>query len=160
MTVGIQITIIGLLLLVFYQDIKERKVTLVLLLLLLGLTGFLHSRFHLFEVFLLNILINIAIISIVVLILLLYSRFLLKKKLFEAIGPGDILFFLVLAVSFPIPSFLIIFSCSLLFALALSIVWKLKAKNKTIPLAGLQALFVSLMMICNLGFNFIDLYRI
>ena len=160
MITSLNITIVLLHLWVFYQDLKERKVMLILLIVLAALSGFLHSQYSLFEVFLLNILVNIAVVSVVVFVLLLYTRFVLHKKLFDAFGPGDLIFFLILAVSFPIPSFLVIFSCSLLFAFIVSILLKASMKEKTVPLAGLQSLFVATLMMSNMLFNFIDLYRI
>jgi phosphatidylserine synthase len=160
MITGLNITIVLLYLWVFYQDLKERKVMLILLIALAALSGFLHSQYSLFEVFLLNILVNAAVVSAVVFVLLLYARFVLHKKLFDVFGLGDLVFFLILAVSFPIPSFLVIFSCSLLFAFIVSILLKASMKEKTVPLAGFQALFVAILMVSNMLFNFIDLYRI
>lgn len=160
MILSLNIAIIGLLLWVFYQDLKERKVTILLLLLLLALGGFLHSQFHMFEIFMIHIGINIAVIGFILLILWLYTRWVMKKRLFEAFGLGDLVFFLILAVSFPIPTFLIVFSSSLVFAFIIFMVLKPSLKEQTIPLAGFQALFVLLMMTSNLIFNFTDLYRV
>jgi len=160
MIVSLNIAIIGLLLWVFYQDLKERKVTIFLLLILFALGGFLHSQFHMFEIFLMHISINLAVIGCILLILLLYTRWIMKKRLFEAFGLGDLLFFLVLAVSFPVPTFLIVFSSSLVFAFIVFMVLKPSLKDQTIPLAGFQALFVLMMMMSNLIFNFTDLYRV
>lgn len=160
MIIGLNITFIALLLIVFYQDVKDREVSLMLFLGLLLLGGFLHSQFQLMEVFLLNVIINVAVVSSIVLILFLYTRFVMKKRLFETFGLGDLLFFLILAVSFPIPTFLVVFSCSLLFSFVISMLLKGSMKDKTIPLAGLQALFVLLMITSNLLFEFTNLYRI
>ncbi len=151
---------IGLLFGVFYQDLKERKVTVFLMLGLLVLGGFLHSQFQLLELFLLHVSINMTVIGCVVLILFLYTKWIMKKQLFEAFGLGDLMFFFILAVSFPIPTFLVIFSSSLVFALIVFIALKSSLVEQTIPLAGFQALFVLLLMTSNLIFNFTDLYRV
>lgn len=151
---------IGLLFWVFYQDLKERKVTVFLMLGLLVLGGFLHSQSQLLELFLLHVSINMAVIGCILLILFLYTKWIMKKQLFEAFGLGDLLFFLIVAVSFPIPTFLVVFSSSLVFALIVFIALKPSLKEQTIPLAGFQALFVLLLMTCNLIFNFTDLYRV
>ncbi|MFY0602964.1 MAG: general secretion pathway protein [Flavobacteriaceae bacterium] len=160
MIISLNITIILLLFLTFYQDMKERKVMLIVLVALFILSGFLHSQFYILEIFLLNVLLNITIVSLVLFILFLYTRFVLHKKLFEAFGLGDAIFFLILSISFPIPTFLVIFSSSLLFAFILSIGLKKSMKDKTIPLAGFQALFVLLILLSNLLFNFTNLYQI
>ncbi len=160
MILSLNIIFIMLLLWVFYQDLKERKVMLFLMLGLLLLGGFLHSSFQLFEIFLLYIGINISVIGCILLILVLYTRWVMKKKLFEVFGLGDLLFFLILAVSFPVPTFLILFSSSLLFAFVAFIALKPSLKESTIPLAGFQALFISLIVTSNLIFNFTNLYRI
>jgi hypothetical protein len=160
MILSLNIAIIVLLLGVFYQDVKERQVTTMLLGVLFVLAGFLHSRFHLFEIFMLNIMINFAVVGIIVLILLLYTRVVLKKQLFKAFGLGDLVFFLIMAVGFPTPTFLVVFSSSLCFAFITSMVLKKSMKEPTVPLAGFQALFMVLLMTSNFAFNFIELYRI
>lgn len=156
----LNIAIITLLLWVFYQDLKERKVLLISLLSLLVLGGALHSSYQFLELFLLQIAINVGVVGMVIAILWFYTRVVMKKRLFDAFGLGDLLFFLILAVSFPTPTFLVVFSCSLLFSFLIFLILKPSLKNQTIPLAGFQALFVVLLLVSNLMFNFIDLYRI
>jgi hypothetical protein len=148
-----------LLLWVFLQDIKERQVTLVLLLSLILLGGFLHYKKQILEIFLLNILVNTMTILVVVFILWMYSKLKLKSELFHVFGTGDLLFFLFLAVSFPITTFLVVFSSSLIFSLIVSIVLKNSLK-KWIPLAGLQALFLSLLIGANQLFHIVNLYAL
>ncbi len=154
----LNIAIISILFLIFYQDMKERKVMLLLLVILFIVSGLLHSRFQVLEYFLLNIAINFCVVACILFILFLYTRFMMKTKLFTVFGMGDLLFFLVLAVSFPTPVFLVMFSSSLLFAFIISTVLKKTAHNKAIPLAGFQALFMMLIMISNLIFKFTNLY--
>ena len=160
MILSLNIAIIGLLFWVFYQDLKERKVMLFLLLGLLVLGGFLYSQFQLLELFLIHISINMTVVGCILLILFLYTKWVMRRKLFEAFGLGDLLFFLILAVSFPVPTFLIVFSSSLVFSFMVYMVVRPSLKEQTIPLAGFQALFVLLIMTSNLIFNFTDLYRI
>lgn len=160
MILSLNIAMIGLLFWVFYQDLKERKVILYAFLGLLLLGGFLHSQFQLFELFMIHIGINMAVVGCILLILFLYTKWAMKKPLFEAFGMGDLLFFLILSVSFPVPTFLVVFSSSLIFALILFLALKRSLKEPTIPLAGFQALFVLLLMTSNLIFNFTDLYRV
>lgn len=159
MIIGLQILMIAILSLVFYEDMKERKVTTYALLLLLVLGGFLNSQHHFIELFLISTLMNIAIVSGVVLILFLYAKFKLKTSLFKVFGVGDLLFFAFMAVSFPTATFLVLFSSSLIFSLTMSIVFKAKLK-KFVPLAGLQALYLAMIVGVNLLWNVVDLYAI
>ena len=155
----LQIVMIGMLFWIFYEDLKERKVTLLLLLLLFVLGGFLNSQHQFLEVFLIGMLMNVIVISTVILILFLYAKLKLKTSLFNVFGMGDLLFFVFMAISFPTATFLVLFSTSLLFSFVISIVFKAKLK-KLIPLAGLQALYVALIVGVNLLWNVVNLYAI
>ncbi|WP_299627653.1 hypothetical protein [uncultured Tenacibaculum sp.] len=84
----------------------------------------------------------------------------MKQSLFSAIGLGDFLFFIALAVAFPLTTFLIIFITSLLFSLLLFLVIKKKLKEKTVPLAGFQAIFLFLILLLNLTFDIVNLYTV
>lgn len=147
-----------ILLIIFNQDIKERQVTFVVLLLGIILGGHLHYTNSFFEFFLFNISINVLLISLISIMLYLYVKLKLQQPFFEAIGVGDILFFLLLAVSFPTISFLVVFSVSLLFSLILFLTVKRKLKKQTVPLAGFQALFLFLILFINLVFDIVPIY--
>ena len=159
MILTLQILMIGVLFWVFYEDLKERKVTLLLLLLLFILGGLLNSQRQIIELFLINSLMNLVVVSAIIFILFLYAKLKLKTSLFEVFGVGDLLFFVYMAISFPTATFLVLFSSSLLFSFALSIVFRTKLK-KLIPLAGLQALYLALIVGVNLLWNVVDLYAI
>ncbi|CAM1344628.1 hypothetical protein [Tenacibaculum amylolyticum] len=150
-----------LLLGIFLQDIKERKVYVFLLLLALLVGGYTYyDNTFTPQLFFINIFTNAMVVSIIVLLLFLYTKFKIRKNFFQAIGFGDILFFLALSVSFPTITFLVLFSSSLLFSLLLFISIKSKLNNKAVPLAGFQALFVFLILFINLVFNILNLYAI
>ena len=153
----LNIVMIGLLFWIFYEDLKDREITLFVMLGLLCLGGYLNLREHLFEIFLMSTLMNVMMVSLVLLILWLYSKVKLKSGLFQVFGTGDLLFFLFMAVSFPITSFLVLFSCSLFFALIFSVVFK-KRLTKWVPLAGIQALFLGLIVGANQVFEVVNLY--
>ena len=155
-----KILFISSLLAVFYQDMRERKVYLFLFLLGIFFGSLIYYQYSFIEVFLVNIGINTVIISAVYLILFVYTKIILRKKLLEAIGFGDFLFFILLAVSFPTIAFLLLFSTSLIFSLLLFLILKSSFTVKTIPLAGLQAFFLSLVLILNWFFNFVNMYAI
>ncbi len=144
---------------IVYQDIKERAVSLWILLITIFLIGFLHYQHSLTEQFLQAILLNIAIVLAIVCILFLYAKFKLKLALQDTFGFGDLLFFMAIAVGFPTITFVVLFSFSLFFSLILYLVLKKKFKHKTVPLAGLQALFFSLIFLLNWAFNFINIYQ-
>ncbi len=154
----IKISVIIILLAISFQDIKERKVFLWLFLLSGALLGTMHYL-NVFPIqFFISIAINIFSVGIVIGILALVSKFLLKKKLKDGFGLGDALFFMVLAISFPTVTFLVLFSFSLMFALISHIIFKNKNEKKTVPLAGLQAIFVGLLLCVNWIFDFTNLY--
>ncbi|AUC13862.1 hypothetical protein BTO06_01260 [Tenacibaculum sp. SZ-18] len=78
----------------------------------------------------------------------------------QALGFGDILFFLVFVFGFPVKTFLWLFVSSLVFSMILYFITKSKMKEETVPLAGFQALFLFLILFINLIFNIHSLYAI
>ena len=157
MNVAMNILMIALLFWIFYEDIKDRKVTLLILLSVSVLDGFLHGKQQLLEVFFLTTLLNLAVVLLVIFVLFVYTKLKLKIALFEAFGLGDLLFFLCMAISFPTASFLVLFSASLIFSFVVSVVFQKQLKN-LIPLAGLQALFLGLIIGTNELFQVTNLY--
>lgn len=159
MLIILKIVLILCLCVIVYQDIKERTVSLWLLLVTIFLIGFLHYQHSVPAQFLPTILLNIAIVLIIIFILFLYAKFKLKLTLQDTFGFGDLLFFIAIAVGFTTTTFVVLFSFSLFFSLILFLVVKKKLKHKTVPLAGLQALFFSLIFLLNWAFNFINIYQ-
>ncbi len=142
------------------QDFRERKVYLVIL---IG-SGILLSFSYFLETtpmqYLVNIGMNLVIIVLIIGILFLYAKFKLKTKLNDALGLGDVFFFIVIAISFPISTFIILFSFSLVFSLMVFLLLKPSLKDATVPLAGLQALFLTMILSVNWIFEFTNLYAI
>lgn len=159
MLILIKIILLSTLLGILYQDFKARKVFLWLLVLVHFLFGFLHFRQSLIEPFLMTISINIGIVFVIMFVLFLYSKFKLKLALQHTFGLGDLLFFLAVAVGFPTLTFIVLFSFSLFFSLLLYLVLKNNLKHNTVPLAGLQAIFFSLIFLLHWTTNFINLYQ-
>ena len=142
-----------------YQDFKERSVSLYLFIFALIFVSFLYYRnTSSFEYFM-NAVINLSLVLFIMGILLSYTWFKLKQPLFEVFGLGDALFFLVLAFGFSTSTFIVLFVSSLIFALTLFILTKSKFNDKTVPLAGLQALFLVLLFGVNWMFNLVNLYQ-
>ncbi|WP_457617863.1 hypothetical protein [Lutibacter sp.] len=145
---------------VAYQDFKERKVYSFLFLISGGLLTSLHiSNTNLIQ-FLISSGINLSFIGVLLTILMLFSKIIFKKSFNQTFGWGDLLFFIVMALSFPTITFLVLFSFSLFFSLLVFLLFKSRWNYKTVPLAGLQALFVMGVIILNKIFSFSNLYMI
>lgn len=156
----ITFSFITTLLIIAFQDFKERKVTILLLILGVILGGLLFYQKTLPELFLLSIILNFTFLGLLTVILFFYSRLVLKKELLKSIGLGDFLFLGILAISFPTITFLILFSTSLIFSLVLFLFLKPKLQDKTVPLAGFQAFFLAIVLLINKIFSFVDLYAL
>lgn len=156
----LKIVVILSLLGITLQDFKERKVYVWLFILSGVLLGVLHFNNVFDQSFILTTIINCCIVFTIVFVLFIYAKMILKKSIQKTFGLGDFLFFIVLAIGFPTATFLVLFSFSLIFSLLLYLILKNRLKHKTVPLAGLQALFVSLIFIANWVFKFSNLYII
>ncbi len=146
------------LLAIFKQDFGERKVYAGLLLsvgIFMPLLYFLETNS---ASFLINIGVNLSIIIIIIGILYLYATLKVGQPIHRVLGFGDLLFFMIIAISFPITTFLVLFSCSLLFSLVLFLLIKPRLQDKNVPLAGLQALFFLLIFSFNWSFQYTNLY--
>lgn len=160
MNLILEILLLFILAIICYQDLKERNVFLFVLISGIVVGGTVHYLHQNTNVFLQTIFINTMVIGIIFGILTGYANLKMKKKIFEVFGAGDLLFFILLAVSIPTLSFLMIFVFSLLFSLLIFMLFKVRFKDKTIPLAGLQSLFFGLVLIANKCVLIIDLYSL
>ncbi|WP_461304545.1 hypothetical protein [Aureisphaera sp.] len=144
----VKILLAAVLSLIFYQDLKERQVWFFLfpLFAVLGTTLFYLNSDSTSYLYALGI--NLLIIGTLLSVLFIWARWVLKKNLLkEALGLGDMLFFIGFAVSFPTVSFINFFVFSMVFALVIHWLlskWK-SLTHSTIPLAGWMSLF--LMMV-------------
>lgn len=140
--------LIGLLLLlsiITYQDCKERQVYWILFPAAFFLS-IANSLQHItVNQFLIDTGLNVMMIGILFLFLLIYTkiRFKEQKGLWQLIGLGDLLFFIVLSVNFSMINFLVFSMLSLLLSLGVSVFYK----QKTIPLAGVQAFCLMLVQL-------------
>ncbi|MDO3645231.1 hypothetical protein [Mucilaginibacter sp. L3T2-6] len=103
--------------------------------------------------------INIGFLSVQLIVLNLYFSFKMggwKNVAVGLLGWGDILFLYTAAFALPAISFSFFYIASLVFALLCWVVYNLicggKNKNKNIPLAGLQALFLGVLLLINWWF--------
>ena len=144
MEVALKIGFITCLALVTYQDFRERQVWFFLFPLCALVGGYLFFKEATPSFYFTTIAINLGIVSLIVFLNFLVARFVLKKSLLkEALGLGDILFFIVFAISFPTFAFLNFFVFSLVITWVLYIVIRMRdSRIQTAPLAGCMALFL------------------
>lgn len=124
-----------------YQDIKDRKVFALLFLFFAVFGSSLHYQNTMPEVFFLTVAINLGFTAILLLMIYLYSKIKLKINITEALGLGDILFFIALALSFATITFITTFVFALVFSLLMHLFLKSKEHKITVPLAGYMSLF-------------------
>jgi len=144
------IVILSCLLVISYQDFKERMVWAFLFPLLALSGGYLFFLKTDLLFFITAVGINLTIVAFMVGVIACISKFVLQKKLFsEVLGLGDILLFIALAVSFPTLSFLNFFVFSVLFTYVISKLLKLAIRNykDSVPLAGGMSLFLSFVFV-------------
>ncbi len=153
------ISVLAVLMLIFYQDMRYRGVSWFLfpaaLLLLLGISFTERSL----GVFWNESLLNLSFLGIQMLLLTVWFHFKkvsLRELWKNYIGLGDLLFFLVAALALPFP----VFPLFMVFSLVLSVVLALVVfRGKTVPLAGLQSLFLALLYVMKPLVGF-DLYQL
>ena len=160
MLILIKILLIIALIAICYQDFKERQVYLGLLIITGVFMGFLHFKNSDPTVYFWNVIMNITVILIIYTVLFFYSLWKLKKSISQTFGLGDLLFFIVLAIGFSTAAFLVLFTLSLIFSLVFYIFIKSNLKIKTVPLAGLQAVFIVFIYAINWVFQLTNLYAI
>ncbi len=160
MITAITILLILILIKIFIEDLRDRKVSLYLFLIAMLAGGYLHFNQGLHLIFLHVIFLNVSMLGILTVTLWLYTELKMQKKLRDTFGLGDLLFFIFLGISFPSATFFVLFSFSLIFSLLLFVILKEKLRSKKVPLAGFQAIFMGLVFVLNSLFRVIDLYAI
>ncbi len=135
------------LLMVFYQDIKERLVYWFLFPIIALCSGILLYKNMFQELFITTLAINIAFVLFLLLVVFGYSKFKLKTSMKQTFGLGDALLFFALAFTFASVSFLILFVFGLLFSLVLHLFLKNRSNLKTVPLAGYLCFFFAIAYI-------------
>lgn len=154
-----------ILILIFFQDLKYRKVHAFLFLLLLIFCVLLAKNRFGMEVWLNYLLFNSLFLLINIILLQAYFYFYKGVKNFyssqEHIGFGDILFWVVILPLFAPDEYVIYFIGSLLFSLIsyISLKHLFRINWETIPLAGLQSipLFLHLLLLLS-GYNILSIF--
>lgn len=138
----LKILLLSVFFLILYQDCKDRKVYWFLYPAIGILVFLLQISISPVYSVLINSVFNLLFVAVLLSVCYLYATFRLKKNLLkEVFGLGDVLFFIFIAFSFSIVSFLILFVFSLFFSLLLHFVLQHKQAEKTVPLAGYMSLF-------------------
>ncbi len=123
----LKLLLIGVFSLIFVQDSKDRKVFWFLFPVVGVLVIVLQINAISLYPALLNAVFNLGFVSLLLVVCLVYAKLKLRQPfLTEVFGWGDILFFVAIAFSFSIVSFLILFVFALLFSLLLHLVCVLK----------------------------------
>jgi hypothetical protein len=132
-----------------YHDIRYRSVPVYVFLIAALLSFFIqYERCGMDELFFIQAFSNSIFILANILIVVLYIKKIKKIKIEEAIGAGDLVFYVVLIPLLSTPVFVYFHLTSLFVILILYPVFKNKLSFKTrgIPLAGLQAAY----LFCNI----------
>ena len=111
-----------------------------------------------------NSLINLGFVLFQLLMLSLYMSIKNKKPVFivnSYLGLGDILFFVVICLAFSPVNFIVFYLSSLIFILLAFVAYTLIVKNanKHIPLAGIMAALMMVLILLNWMFPQINLYE-
>lgn len=142
----LKLLLMGVFFLVFFQDYKDRKVYWFLYPIIGILVFVLQMQTASMYPALINSGFNLVFISLLLLVCYAYAKLKLRQPLLkEVFGLGDVLFFVCIAFSFSIVSFLILFVFSLLFSLLLHFSLQYKQTEKTVPLAGYMSLFFGIV---------------
>ncbi len=128
--------------LIFIQDLNERKIYWFWMPLIAITSGMLFYNGTLPELFISASILNLCFVLILILTIFIYARLKLKTNIINVIGIGDVLLFVALAFSFSAISFIVIFLGSLIFSLTIHVSFKhLSNQHPTVPLAGYMSLF-------------------
>ena len=147
MRVALLIISLIVLLTIFLQDVKERKVYWFLFPLAAAALAWLNFQQLGLSLFSIHSAINLGIISMIMVILFLYAHLKMRRSLREVFGLGDLLFFVAISFALPSVSFIVLFVGSILFSGVLHLVRR--HQERTVPLAGYMALFFACCLIVN-----------
>ncbi|PXY43138.1 hypothetical protein DMB68_22335 [Flavobacterium hydrophilum] len=136
------------LILIFFQDIKYRRIHIILPIVIFGISFLIVplKKYDLVEIF----LFNTGFFFITLGILTLYMSLKSKKFLnpFEHyFGLGDLLFYVAITPLFLLKNYILYFILSMLFAILMQLGLKKFIKEESVPLAGFSALFLFIILL-------------
>jgi hypothetical protein len=140
----LKLLLISVFAIVLYQDFKDRLVYWFLYP-IIGVLAFVIQLYNVpTTIAFFNLGVNLLFITLILGISFLYTRF-RNLNFANAIGIGDILFFVFVSGTFSIVSFFVLFVFALLFSIILQQVLINKKKDQTVPLAGYMSLFFGMV---------------
>ena len=144
MDIAMELLLIGLLLLVFIQDMKFRAIHIALpvVISILGLYVFIENNFDKSILFYNGLFLVITLLGLY-LYLSVKNRKLTNP--FNSIGKGDILFFVAIIPYFSTANYILYFITGMLFSILMFFIIKLKTRTNLVPLAGLLAFYMILL---------------
>ena len=163
MIILLKIILISSLLIIAYQDFKDRYVWWFLFPLMAFSGTSLFFAANEVSLFVANVASNILMVFVLLSVLFLYARYILKKSLTkELLGVADILLFIGFAMSFPTLSFLSFFISALIGSFILGLLFHRKkgSDSKGIPLAGYLSVFFLLTYTVHWTGWYPNIYRV
>lgn len=139
---------------IFWQDAKLRQIHVVMPIVVFAaayfLTNYLQNNLKLIGV-------NVLFFCVTIALLTLYMS--LKNKAFlnpfeNYFGLGDLLFYIAITPLFLLYNYVLFFITSLLFAIVMQFVLRKWIKKESVPLAGLSALLLLLVIAKDVLFSF------
>ncbi|NJM78605.1 MAG: hypothetical protein HC854_01355 [Flavobacterium sp.] len=142
------------LVIIFWQDLKIRHIHVVLPLVVFGsayfLTNYPQNNLKLIGI-------NVLFFCFTIVLLTLYMS--VKNKRFlnpfqNYFGLGDLLFYIAITPLFILHNYILFFITSLLFTIVMQFVLRKWIKKDSVPLAGLSALLLLLIIVKDVVFSF------
>lgn len=164
MLIIIHICLILFLVLISFQDFKQREISWILIPLAFLALLFNASTVVSMENLIKNTLFNLAFVTLQLVLLTIYMSIKNKKAvniLREHLGLGDVLFFVVLCIAFSPVNFIVFYILSLIATLAGCIVYVSVFSKKAmdeIPLAGGMATVLVVVLLINKVVTHLNFY--
>lgn len=155
----LKITLILILFLILYQDFRFQAVSWIFFIIGFFLIIILSVKVNSLSNLFFNLSINALFILFQLSIIYFFSWFKYKKRrnIFKSVfGFGDLLFLIMIIPLFSPLNFIVFFIASIVFSLLVySIInWLRIYKKQRVPLAGLQSLFLSIVIISQIFIKF------
>lgn len=136
----------------FVQDMRTRAVTWIIFPAIFILNIIFQLSFIDAEQLVKQFTLNLFLISCQIAFLLFYLK--ITRRSWRTLTTkyfawGDILFFIIIGLSFPVYFFLLFIILSIIISIIISLVLRFK----TVPLAGFQALLFALILLFNVNIN-------
>jgi hypothetical protein len=154
---GLKLLLIVVFAIVLYQDSKNRLVYWFLYP-IIGVLAFAVQLYNLPVIIVFyNLGLNLLFVSFILGVSYLYVKY-RNLDFKNAIGIGDILFFVFISCTFSVVSFFVLFVFALFFSLILHFILSNKKEQQTVPLAGYMSLFFGAIYTVSFFFNSTFLY--